>query len=353
MKQTTIPMALAYDDVLLVPQYSEILPPDVLLTTQIGNITLRLPFLTSAMDTVTESQMAIAMAQMGGLGIIHKNMTAEKQAEHVTRVVRKKLLVGAAVSVSNEQFERAKLLIHAGAQVLVVDASHGHSKGVLTQVRRLKKTFGKRIVVIGGNVTTAEGTRALIAAGADVVKVGVGPGSICTTRIIAGIGVPQFTAVMECAHAAKKLKRTIIADGGLRYSGDIVKALAAGATAIMAGGLFAATTEAPGRIVTIDGVKMKEYRGMGSLPAMTRGSKDRYGQGKISDSKKLVPEGVVGYKPYRGSVKTICEQLAGGVRAGMGYCGAKNIDTLQNHARFVRITSAGITESHPHDLHTE
>lgn len=357
-KEKVIREALAYDDVLLVPQYSEVLPTDVDIQTTLAGLKLRIPFLSAAMDTVTESAMASAMAAAGGMGVIHKNMTAGKQAAEVARVVKQKLPVAAAVSVSDEQFERAQLLVKAGVAMLVVDSAHGHSTGVLAQVRRLKKTFKNKILVIGGNVATADGTAALIAAGADVVKVGIGPGSICTTRIVAGIGVPQLTAVLECSAAARKLKKSIIADGGLKYSGDIVKALAAGAAAIMAGGLFAATKEAPGKLVRITregerggkGKQMKEYRGMGSLDAMAKGSKDRYGQGEVRDSNKLVPEGVVSYQPYRGPVTPILQQLAGGVRAGMGYCGAKNIFSLQKNAQFVRITQAGLAESHPHHI---
>jgi IMP dehydrogenase len=302
------------------------------------------------MDTVTESRLAMAMAEAGGLGVIHKNLTAKQQAAEVAKVVKKKLPVGAAVSVSDEQFERAQVLVAAGVNLLIVDSAHGHSAGVLKQVRRLKKAFGKKIVIVGGNVATAAGTKALIAAGADVVKVGIGPGSICTTRIVAGVGVPQLTAILDCVAAAKKSKTPIIADGGLKYSGDIVKALAAGASAVMAGGLLAGTAEAPGKVVTVDGKKMKQYRGMGSVAAMEKGSKDRYGQGKTADKKKLVPEGIVGYTAYSGTVDEILFQLAGGIRSGFGYLGAPDLKTLQRVAQFVQITSAGMKESHPHTL---
>lgn len=349
-KLTSFPEALTYDDVLLVPQYSEILPADTSLRTRVGKVDLELPFLSAPMDTVTESAMAIAMATAGGIGIIHKNMSAEAQAKEVAKVVSKKLIVGAAVSVGDEQFKRAELLVKAGAVMLVVDSAHGHSKGILSQVTRLKKAFGKRVTIVGGNVATAEGTRALIKAGADVVKVGIGPGSICTTRIVAGVGVPQLTAVMDAVAVAKGSKVSIIADGGIKYSGDVVKALAAGAHAMMAGGLFSGTDEAPGDIVTVEGKKMKTYRGMGSIDAMEKGSKDRYGQKGVSDKRKLVPEGVVGYTPYKGSVSDILFQLAGGVHSGMGYNGAKDLATLRKVATFVRITNAGLKESHPHTL---
>lgn len=342
--------ALTYDDVLLVPQYSQTSPTDTILHTKIGWLELEVPFMSAPMDTVTEAKMAIAMAQAGGIGIIHKNMSAKQQAAEVKKVAAKKLLVGAAVSVSDEQFERAQLLVAAGANMLIVDAAHGHSKKVIAQVKRLKKAFKNKVVIVGGNVATAEGTRELCKAGADAVKVGVGPGSICTTRVVAGIGVPQLTAVMDCVAEARKHKKDIIADGGIKFSGDVVKALAAGACAIMAGGLFSGTTESPGTIVTVNGEKMKSYRGMGSMEAMPKGSKDRYGQDKKTDSKKLVAEGISGYVAFKGSVKDIVYQLAGGVQAGLGYNGAKTIALLQQKATFVRITNAGLLESHPHTM---
>lgn len=345
-----IPEALTYDDVLLVPQYSEILPADANLSTSLGFIRLKLPFISAPMDTVTEAPMAIALGKLGSLGVIHKNMSAEAQATEVKKVTAQNLPVGGAVSVGDEQFKRAQLLVKAGAAMLVVDSAHGHSKGVLAQVKHLKQTFKNRVTVVGGNVATAEGTAALIRAGADVVKVGVGPGSICTTRVVAGIGVPQLSAVLSAVAAARKTHTPIIADGGIKYSGDIVKALAAGAAAVMAGGLFAGTDEAPGEVVTINNKQMKVYRGMGSLDAMEKGSKDRYGQKETKEKKKLVPEGVVGYTPVKGPVADVVYQLAGGVRAGMGYNGAKNIRTLQRVAQFIRITNAGLKESHPHSL---
>jgi IMP dehydrogenase len=346
----TITEALTYDDVLLVPQYSTILPSETSPATTLGSLKLELPFLSAPMDTVTESRMAIAMAQAGALGVIHKNMTAKKQAAEVAKVVAKKLPVGAAVSVGDEQFDRAVMLVKAGAQLLVVDSAHGHSKGVLDQIKRLKKKFKKSVTIVGGNVASRAGTTALISAGADVVKVGIGPGSICTTRVVAGVGVPQLTAVMEAVAAAKKTKTPIIADGGIKYSGDIVKALAAGASAVMAGGLFSGTLESPGKVVTVKGKKMKVYRGMGSEDAMMAGSKDRYGQKGTKEKKKLVPEGVVGYTAYKGKVGEILFQLAGGVQSGMGYNGAKNLKALQKDPHFVRISSAGLKESHPHTL---
>ena len=341
---------LTYDDVLLVPQYSEILPVDTDPSTSLGKINLKLPFISSPMDTVTTAKMAIALAEDGALGIIHKNMTAAQQAQEVKKVTTKKLICGAAVSVGEEQFKRAKKCVKAGAAMLVIDSAHGHSRGVIDQIKLFKKEFKNKVQIVGGNVATKDGTRALIKAGADIVKVGIGPGSICTTRVVAGIGVPQLTAVIDCAEEAKKTKTPIIADGGIKYSGDIVKALAAGASAIMAGGLFAGTDQAPGRVVTINGKKMKMYRGMGSIPAMQKGSKDRYGQKDTTDKKKMVPEGVVGYKPYKGSVKNIVLNLSGGLKAGLGYNGAKNIKELQDVAQFVYISHASFLESHPHTI---
>ncbi len=344
------PLALTFDDVLLVPQKSEILPRDVNLRTRLTKkLSLEIPLLSSPMDTVTEATMAIAMAKEGGLGIIHKNLDGENQVEEVKKVKQAGFLVGAAVSVGDKAIRRAEALVAARVDVLVVDSAHGHSKGVLDMVAYLKKTYPD-VQVVGGNVATAEATRDLINAGADAVKVGIGPGSICTTRIVAGIGVPQLTAVMNCAAEAKKHNVPIIADGGIRYSGDIVKALAAGASVVMMGGALAGTDEAPGEITEMAGVKMKVYRGMGSMEAMQHGSKDRYLQESVTEAKKLVPEGIVGKIKYKGSVDYVVYQLLGGLRAGMGYCGAETIEQLHENAHFVQITGAGVRESHPHSL---
>ncbi|MBC6990775.1 IMP dehydrogenase [Hymenobacter sp. BT491] len=467
--------ALTYDDVLLLPAYSEVLPRDADPSSQLTrNIRLKLPFVSAAMDTVTEADMAIAMAQEGGIGIIHKNMTIRKQAELVRRVKRSesgmildpftlqedatigdakqlmhdhkiggipivdqqhrlkgiltnrdlrfeknmgrsvlevmtkenlvtaatgtdlavaedilqeskveklpvidqngrltglitykdirkrrrtpnackdtygRLRVGAAVGVTADLMERVTALVEAGVDVVSVDTAHGHSKGVLDAVRNLKQRF-PNLEVIAGNVATAEGARALADAGADAVKVGVGPGSICTTRIIAGIGVPQLSAVLEAARGLEGTGVPLIADGGVKFSGDAVKALAAGASSIMIGSLLAGTEEAPGDIIIYEGRKFKSYRGMGSVEAMEDGSKDRYFQDAEDDIKKLVPEGIVGRVPFKGGAGEVLYQLAGGLRAGMGYCGAATIETLQQ-ARMVRITNAGLRESHPHDV---
>ncbi len=463
---------LTFDDVLLIPAYSEVLPYQVDLTTQLTDkIRLNIPLLSASMDTVTEYELAIAIAREGGIGIIHKNMTIEEQAQQVDKVKRSengvitnpfhlspehtlaeaedlmrkfrisgvpvtvgtrlvgiitnrdlrfetdmtktigecmtkenlvtapvgttleqaqeilgahrieklplvdkdfnlkglitikdiekaikypnsakdasgRLLAGAAVGVTNDVLDRVAALVEAKVDVITIDTAHGHSKGVLDTVAKIKAAY-PQVTYIVGNVATAEGTKALIDHGADVVKVGIGPGSICTTRIIAGIGVPQITAIMDCAEAADKMGRRIIADGGIKYSGDIVKALGAGASACMIGSLFAGTEETPGDIEIFQGRSFKVYRGMGSLGAMAAGSKDRYFQ---SNAKKLVPEGVEGRVPFRGSLADVAFQLMGGLRSGMGYCGMKDIDTLRKNAKFIKITGAALVESHPHDI---
>lgn len=463
---------LTFDDVLLIPQASEVLPSEVDLSTTLAEgINLNIPILSSAMDTVTENRLAIAMAREGGMGIIHKNMTVEDQAAQVDKVKRSehgvitdpfflepqnlvrdavslmeryrisgvpitrngklvgiltnrdlrfetnydqpienvmtkdhlvtapvgtsladaqkilgkhrieklpivdkdgylkglitikdieksiqypnsardkhgRLLAGAAVGVGGNTLERVAALVEAKVDLVVIDSAHGHQKMVLQRVSEIKSKFPK-LPLVAGNVATAEATRALIEAGADVVKVGIGPGSICTTRIVAGIGVPQLTAVMDCAEEADRLGKRVIADGGIKYSGDIVKALAAGGSAVMIGSMLAGTTESPGEIELYQGRSFKVYRGMGSLPAMAAGSKDRYFQ---ENAKKFVPEGVEGRVPFRGSVSDIIYQMKGGLRAGMGYCGKKNIEDLRKNSQFVRITNAGLLESHPHDI---
>ena len=463
---------LTFDDVLLVPRRSEVLPKEVNLQTRLtDSITLNIPFLSAAMDTVTESKTAIAMAREGGLGVIHKNMSIERQAQEVDRVKRSengvishpfflspdhlvsdaealmaryrisgvpitldgklvgiltnrdlrfetnytrpirevmtsenlitapvgttleqarsilaehrieklplvdeegnlrglitikdiqkaakyphsakdakgRLLCAAAVGVSADVFERIAALVAAEVDIICIDTAHGHSVGVLRQIEKIRAKF-PGLPIIAGNVATAEATRALFEAGADCVKVGIGPGSICTTRVVAGIGVPQVTAISDCAEEAEKLGKRIIADGGIKYSGDIVKAIAAGGSAVMLGSLLAGTEEAPGALELYQGRQFKVYRGMGSLSAMEQGSKDRYFQ---EDAKKLVPEGVEGRVAYKGSLSDTIFQLIGGLRAGMGYCGTPDIDSLRHDAEFIRITSAGLIESHPHDI---
>lgn len=350
MHKKVIQEALTFDDVLLIPQKSEVLPRDVDLHTRLTKgIKLEIPMLSSPMDTVTEAAMAIAMGKEGGMGIIHKNLDEEQQVAAVKEVKQAGVMVGAAVSVGDKAKIRAKALVDARVDVLIVDSAHGHSQGVLDMVTYLKKEY-PNVEVVGGNVATAEATHDLIKAGADAVKVGIGPGSICTTRIVAGVGVPQLSAIMACAEVAHKAGVPIIADGGVRYSGDIVKALAAGADVVMMGGALAGTDEAPGEITEENGKKYKVYRGMGSMEAMQRGSKDRYLQESVTEAKKLVPEGIVGKILYKGSVDQVVYQLLGGLRAGMGYSGAATIEELHEKAEFVRITNAGIRESHPHSL---
>jgi len=355
---------LTFDDVLLVPAFSDVLPKDVDTRSSLTKrISLAVPILSAAMDSVTESRMAIALAREGGIGVIHKNFSPDEQAAevrlvkdvdctgfpaHATKDARGRLRVAAAVGPGPDREARVAALIAAGVDAIVVDTAHGHSRGVLDAVAYVKKSFPD-VDVIAGNVATAEATRALAEAGADAVKVGIGPGSICTTRVVAGVGVPQITAIADCAKEAERAGIMVIADGGIKLSGDVTKALAAGARTVMIGSLLAGTEEAPGEVVLVGGHAFKSYRGMGSLGAMQRGSKDRYGQGGTADE-KLVPEGIEGRVPYRGPIQAIVHQLVGGVRSGMGYVGARTVDELREKGRFVRITSAGLRESHVHDV---
>jgi len=340
-------LGLTYDDVLLLPDASEVVPSEVETKTFLTrSIQLDIPLISSAMDTVTESAMAIAMAKAGGIGIIHRNLAIDEQVTHVKLVKGANLRVGAAVGVGEDGFERAEALIGAGVDVIVVDTAHGHHRA----------EHFPRQEVIGGNVATRAGAQALINAGADAVKVGVGPGSICTTRVVAGVGVPQITAIMEAAKACQKADIPLIADGGLQYSGDIAKAIVSGADTVMLGSLLAGCDESPGELVESDGRKFKIYRGMGSLGAMqSRGeqksfSKDRYMQDDVLAEDKLVPEGIEGKVAYRGSVAQVVHQLVGGLRSAMGYAGAPDIAALQKRGRLIQITAAGLSESHPHDV---
>ncbi len=469
--------ALTFDDILLVPARSNILPKEVSLVTQLTqNISINIPLLSAAMDTVTESELAIAMAEEGGIGIIHKNMSPQHQAEHVSKVKRfesgvvlnpividpnmtvdevinltkkhkisglpviennkvvgivtnrdlrfeenlnqpvknvmtprerlvtvnekaskeevmrllhqyrlerllvidnndqlkglitvkdiqkssdhpfaskdnkERLIVGAAVGVGADTEARVEQLVDAGVDVIVVDTAHGHSQGVIDRVNWIKKNFSNTDV-IGGNIATADAAKALVDAGADAVKVGIGPGSICTTRIVAGVGVPQITAINNVAEALKAKKIPLIADGGIRYSGDVAKALAAGAYNVMLGSMFAGTEEAPGEVELFQGRSYKSYRGMGSIGAMQQGSKDRYFQDTEDNAEKLVPEGIEGRVPYKGSVKNVIHQLMGGLRASMGYVGVGNIKDMREKVEFVQITNSGMRESHVHDVH--
>ena len=348
-------LGLTYDDVLLLPDASDVVPSEVSTVTQLTrNISIAVPLVSSAMDTVTESEMAIAMAKAGGIGIIHRNLPIEAQVTHV-KLVKNVGLAGAAVGVGDDGFARAQALIEAGVDVVVVDTAHGHHRAVLDAIARIKK-FSPTTEIIGGNVATRAGAQALINAGADAVKVGVGPGSICTTRVVAGVGVPQVTAIYEASLAAGPAGVPVIGDGGLQYSGDIAKALVAGADTVMVGSLLAGCEEAPGQLVFVNGKQYKQYRGMGSLGAMqSRGearsySKDRYFQDDVLSEDKLVPEGIEGQVPYRGPLSAVAHQLVGGLRASMGYAGAQTIDDLKAHGQLVRITAAGLKESHPHDV---
>tara|TARA_R110002012_G_scaffold56123_10_gene143745 strand:+ start:23129 stop:24601 length:1473 start_codon:yes stop_codon:yes gene_type:complete len=467
---------LTYDDVLLVPAYSEVLPREVNIQSKFTkNITINVPIVSAAMDTVTESRMAIAMAREGGIGVLHKNMTIEEQAikvrkvkraesgmimdpvtlplesvvrdakanmkEHsiggipivdannkligivtnrdlrfeknedrpiadvmtsenlvtvaegtslqqaevilqenkieklpvvndkneliglitfrdITKLTQKpiankdqygRLRVAAAIGVTGDAVDRAEALVKAGVDAIIIDTAHGHTKGVVSILKEVKKSFPELEVVVG-NIATAEAAKYLVDAGADAVKVGIGPGSICTTRVVAGVGFPQFSAVLEVSAALKGTGIPVIADGGIRYTGDIPKALAAGADTVMLGSLLAGTKESPGETIIYEGRKFKSYRGMGSVEAMKKGSKDRYFQDVEDDIKKLVPEGIVGRVPYKGELVESMHQFIGGLRAGMGYCGAGDIEALKNNARFVKITSSGIHESHPHNV---
>jgi IMP dehydrogenase len=349
-------LGLTYDDVLLLPDASDVVPSEVDTRTQLTrSIYLDIPLVSSAMDTVTESAMAIAMAKAGGIGIIHRNLAIDEQVTHVKLVKGAGLRVGAAVGVGDDGFERAEALIGADVDVIVVDTAHGHHRAVLEAIAKIKKHFPQQ-EIIGGNIATRAGAQALINAGADAVKVGVGPGSICTTRVVAGVGVPQVTAIMEAAKACMKADIPLIADGGLQFSGDIAKAIVSGADTVMLGSLLAGCDESPGELVDIDGKRFKRYRGMGSLSAMqTRGakksySKDRYMQDDVLAEDKLVPEGIEGKVAYRGPVADVVHQLVGGLRSGMGYAGAENIAALHKRGRLIQITSAGLQESHPHDV---
>ena len=346
----TIKESLTFDDVLLVPQYSSVLPPETNISLNLTKkIFLKVPFLSSAMDTVTESKMAIAMALAGGIGVIHRNLSIIDQVKEITKVKNRKLIVGAAVGTSKEDLERAKALINNGCDMIVVDTAHGHSAKVLNTLTKLKK-IEKNISLCVGNIATGEAAKRLYDSGADIIKVGIGPGSICTTRMVAGIGVPQISAILEVKQALKNKKIKIISDGGIKFSGDIAKALAAGADAIMMGSIFAGTDESPGKKFKVKGKIYKQYRGMGSIGAMSSGSANRYFQKNFKDKSKFVPEGVEGRVEYKGSISKIIYQLQGGLRSSMGYIGAKNLGQISKNAKFIKITKAGFYESMVHSV---
>ncbi len=372
MLTADVPLALTFDDVLLVPRRSGVLPAEVDVTTRLGRVSLNIPLLSSAMDTVTERRAAALLAGHGGIGVIHKNLSVARQAAEVAAVKAEavpewtprfagraavdaagRLVVGAAVGVGGDRDERLAALVGAGIDLVVIDTAHGHSEGVLRAAAAVKEAYPELTLVVG-NVATAEATDAAFDAGADVVKVGVGPGSICTTRIVAGTGVPQLTAIAEAAAVARRWGRQIIADGGVRSSGDVAKAIAAGGDAVMIGSMFAGTDETPGELMRVGNARYKLYRGMGSMEAMEAGSSDRYFQDRGSDPeaivRKLVPEGVVARVPARGPMGEIVYQIIGGLRAAMGYSGAADLCVMQRDARFVRITTNGLRESHVHDV---
>ena len=346
----TIKESLTFDDVLLIPKYSDVLPSETDISLNLSKkITLKVPFLSSAMDTVTESKMAVAIAKAGGIGVIHRNLNIRKQSEEVMKVKKKKLIVGAAVGTNNEDVDRARSLIDNGCDLIVIDTAHGHSAKVLKVLSKLKK-INSNFPICVGNIATAEAAKKLYNSGADIIKVGIGPGSICTTRMVAGIGVPQISAIMEVKGALKNKKIKIISDGGIKFSGDIAKALAAGADAIMMGSIFAGTNESPGKKFRIKGKIFKQYRGMGSIGAMSSGSANRYFQKNFRDKSKFVPEGVEGRVEYKGNVSKIIYQLQGGLRSSMGYIGAKNLNQIQKKAKFIKITKAGFYESMVHSV---
>ena len=342
--------ALTFDDVALVPQYSSILPYETITKTELSkNLKLNIPLLSSAMDTVTESKMAITIARSGGLGIIHKNLNPKNQALEVKKVKKNNMIVGAAVGTNEKDIDRVYKLLESKVDLIVVDTAHGHTKKVLTIIKKIKK-ISKNSIVCAGNIATGKAAKFLADSGVDIVKVGIGPGSICTTRLVTGIGVPQLSAVLDVKKALKNYKTKIISDGGIKFSGDISKAIAAGADAVMIGSLFAGTTESPGKIFKYKGKLYKNFRGMGSAGAMSAGSADRYFQKKNKDISKYVAEGVEGIVQFKGPVNKIIYQLIGGLKSSMGYMGSKTIKDLQKKCEFVKITRAGFYESMVHNV---
>ena len=342
--------ALTFDDVALVPQYSSILPYETITKTELSkNLKLNIPLLSSAMDTVTESKMAIAIAKSGGLGIIHKNLNPKKQALEVEKVKKNNMIVGAAVGTNEKDIDRVYKLLESKVDLIVVDTAHGHTKKVLTIIKKIKK-ISKNSIVCAGNIATGKAAKFLADSGVDIVKVGIGPGSICTTRLVTGIGVPQLSAVLDVKKALQNYKTKIISDGGIKFSGDISKAIAAGADAVMIGSLFAGTTESPGKIFKYKGKLYKNFRGMGSAGAMSAGSADRYFQKKNKNISKYVAEGVEGIVQFKGPLNKIIYQLVGGLKSSMGYMGSKTIKDLQKKSEFVKITKAGFYESMVHNV---
>jgi IMP dehydrogenase len=346
----TIKESLTFDDVTLVPQYSAVLPYETITKTELSkNLKLNIPLISAAMDTVTESKMAIAIAKSGGLGIIHKNLSPENQAQEVRKVKKNNMIVGGAVGTGEKDIDRVYRLLESKVNLIVVDTAHGHTKKVSTIINKIKK-ISKNCIVCAGNIATGKAAKFLADSGADIVKVGIGPGSICTTRLVTGIGVPQLGAILDVKKSLKNYKTKIIADGGIKFSGDIAKALAGGADAVMIGSLFSGTTESPGKIFKFKGKYYKNFRGMGSAGAMSAGSADRYFQKKSKNISKFVAEGVEGIVKFKGPVDKIIYQLVGGLKSSMGYMGSKTIKELQKKCEFVKITKAGFYESMVHNV---
>jgi len=343
--------ALTFDDVTLKPKYSEILPSEVDTTIRLSkNLKLKIPLLSSAMDTVTESKMAIEIGKAGGLGIIHRNINIKNQVSEIRKVKKQKILVGAAVGAGPNEFKRAQAILREDIDMIVVDTAHGHTKKVSEIIKFIKKIKSKKTALCAGNIATPEAAKFLLKLGVDIIKVGIGPGSICTTRLVAGIGVPQLSAILSIRNGIKNKNVKIISDGGIKYSGDLAKALAAGADAVMIGSLFAGTDETPGKLIKKNGKLFKSFRGMGSVGAMNKGSADRYFQFKQKDTSKYVPEGVEGFVKYKGKVKDIIYKLIGGLKSSMGYLGSKQIKNLKVKPQFVKITKAGFYESMVHNV---
>ena len=342
--------SFTFDDVTLVPQYSSVLPSEAVTASKLSdNLNLQIPLMSSAMDTVTESKMAIAISKSGGIGIVHRNLSIEEQVKEVKKVKKNNCLVGAAIGVSPRDLERAEELFRVNTDLIVIDTAHGHTQKVLNMIKKIKKKL-KNCTLCAGNIATGKAAKFLADSGVDIVKVGIGPGSICTTRLVAGIGVPQLSAVLDVKKALKNYKTKIVSDGGIKFSGDLAKAIAAGADAVMIGSLFSGTIESPGKIVKYKGKLYKKFRGMGSVGAMAVGSADRYYQKKFKNVSKYVPEGVEGMVKFKGTVKKTIHNLVGGLKSSMGYLGAKTIKDLQKKGEFVKITKAGFYESMVHNV---
>ena len=342
--------SFTFDDVTLVPQYSSVLPYETITSIKLDeNLKLDIPLMSSAMDTITESKMAIAIAKSGGIGIIHRNLSIIEQTKEVKKVKKNNLFVGAAVGTNTKDIDRVYKLLESKVDLIVVDTAHGHTKKVLSIIKKIKK-ISKKYILCAGNIATAKAAKFLADSGVDIVKVGIGPGSICTTRLVAGIGVPQLSAILDVKRALKNYKTKIISDGGIKFSGDLAKAIAAGADAIMIGSLFSGTTESPGKIFKYKAKLYKNFRGMGSVGAMSMGSADRYFQKKNKNTSKYVPEGVEGIVKFKGPVNKIIYKLIGGLRSSMGYMGSKTIKELQKKGEFVKITKAGFYESTVHNI---